>query len=1131
MNPIRSVHLSVLCVCMILILSWIAPIDANAQVLYGSITGNVTDASGARVPGAEVKIVNPETNYTMSAVTNETGIYTLKNVPDGTYDLSVTLTGFKEYVAKSVIVKVGNVVRQDVSLQVGERTDVVTVNSAATILQTDTADVHAQLETKEITNLPLGNYRNYQTLINLVPGTTPGQFQNAVTDTPQRALTTNVNGTARNNNNTRIDGAQSINVWLPHHTGYVPPAETIEVVNVATNNFDAETGFAGGAATTVITKSGTNDFHGSAFALLENRVLNARDYFFYGAKTPHSMRNIDGGTVGGRIIRDKLFFFVGFESTAERLGMSELDTLPTADIRTGDFSRFSQLIYDPATGNPDGTGRTPFEGNKIPASRISSAAAIMTGRIPATNLPGDTSNFQASGVQALNRYNTDVKGDWYRTQNHRIWGKFSYMSADVRKDSMFGEAGGGSFGNGDGEGITHVKVWGVGHTWTFGPRFLMDGNFGANLMNQQVLTADLSLGNFGQDVLGIPGTNDTVSRACPTDPMNRCGGIPSFSVGVYGSGPNAYGFGQVDGWSPLFRDERSYSFSHNFTYSKSQHEMRWGYDLVKLDLTHWQPELGAGGSRGAFTFGPEMTLPQGQSGGDINTWASFLLGLPNDLGKTLQWDLMTTREWQHAVFFRDRWQATKNLTLTLGLRYEIYPLVSREDRPMEYLDFSTMQLYLNNHISISKTMFAPRVGLAYRLGEKDVIRTGFGITYDPLPFGRPLRGFYPSTIGAEFTAPDPYIPYRTLEEGIPLFTGPDESSGVVSLPNFVDQRSMPADKIHRGYIESWNLVWEHKLPKDFVISTGYVGTQTVHQLADFETNWSLPGTGTNGGQMYQKFGRTASTLYWDGWLSSNYHSLQVAVNRRFTGGLFIKGAYTYSRAINMTDDDGWAGVSWNDPTLISRNRAMAGFSRPQVLELAFVYDLPFGKTGTTVAHQLIKNWQVNGIFSANSGTPFNIGGGGLNSRGNSQTADQVKSDVAQLGGIGPSAPYYDPTAFLAVNSPLNSNRRSAVNGVCQHLDANGNVTSTSSPYDCYGDSGRNILLRPSWVNMDFSVFRIFKITEQTNAEFRWETFNLTNTPHFGGPNTDPNSSQFMTITGTSGVSPSRVMRFSFRFQF
>src|SRR5690606_5576468 len=328
--------------------------SVQAQVLYGSLAGRVTDTTGGVIPGVEITITNNETNYTQTAVTNESGSYLIRNVPRGTYILRAGLTGFKEYVNDNVIITVGDTTREDVVLEVGEISDVVTVSGAATLLQTDTTDVRAQLENEAITNLPLNQYRNYQSLINLVPGATPGRFQNAITDTPGRALTHNINGTARNNNNTRIDGAQSVNIWLPHHTAYVPPAETIEVANVSTNNFDAEQGFAGGAAVTVVTKSGTNDFSGSLFGYHENSVLNARNFFNYldidgdgKADKPGSKRNIDGFTVGGPIVRDKLFFFGGWEGTFQRLARTTSATVPTADQRAGDFSAF-------LPGNPHG---------------------------------------------------------------------------------------------------------------------------------------------------------------------------------------------------------------------------------------------------------------------------------------------------------------------------------------------------------------------------------------------------------------------------------------------------------------------------------------------------------------------------------------------------------------------------------------------------------------------------------------------------------------------------------------------------------------------------------------------------------------------------------------------------------
>ncbi|HXK58827.1 MAG TPA: TonB-dependent receptor [Acidobacteriota bacterium] len=1109
---------------VVLALLCFASLDtARAQVLYGSVSGNVRDTTGGAIPGVEVTITNPATNFSQTAVTNEAGAYLITNVPRGTYTLRATMSGFREFVNENVVVTVGNVTRQDVTLQVGGVAETITVSGASTLLQTDTSEVKVQVESKEITDLPLNQYRNYQSLLNLVPGATPGEFQNAVTDTPGRALTTNVNGTARNNNNTRIDGAQSVNIWLPHHTAYVPPSETIEVVNVSTNNFDAEQGFAGGAALTVVTKSGTNELSGSVFGYHENSALNARDFFNYldddgdgEADNPAGRRSITGFTLGGPIMKDKFFFFGGWEGTFQGLARTQTVTVATAAQRAGDFSAFlpgadpnvpDAIIFDPLSGNPDGTGRTPFPNNIIPQDRMSPAARTLQDLVPLPNLPGVTDNFERSGTEALDRHNIDAKVDYYFSENYRTWGKFSFMDAEVTKDAIFGPAGGGAIGGGgDGRGLTDVKVYGIGHTWTITPTFLMDGNFGVNDMDQEVLTADIDTGNFGQEVLGIPGTNSTEpqSRACMVGGINRCGGVPRFGIGGYAA------LGQVDGWSPLFRDEDSYTFTNNFSWTKGNHETRFGYDMVRHDLIHWQPEIGPG-PRGNFEFPIEVT---GSKGAEItpsnaNGYAAFLLGQTTELGKSLQWELMTANEWQHAVYFRDRWQLTPNLTLNVGLRYEYYPLVTRDDREMEFLDFETFNVILENNIKVSRNNFAPRIGFAYRISDNDVIRSGYGITYDPLPFARPLRGFFPLTIAGTFRSNDPFVPQQTLDEGIPIFTGPETSPGaVIPLPSFVEMRTMPEDEVHRGYIQSWNLVYERKLPGDVVTSIGYVGTQTTNQLADHLVNWSPPGGGTEGRQLFPR--SDATIRFWDGWLSANYHSLQVAINRRFTGGFFLKGAYTYSRAINMTDDDGWAELMWNDPSILFRNRAQAGFNRPHVLQLAAIYDLPFGRTGDGALSKIIRGWQVNGIFSVSENEPFTVTSANtIETVHNSQTADQIAPNVETLGGIR-DTPYYDTSAFAPVNR---------IPG------------QTCTGNDCYGTAGRNILRGPTWVNMDFSLFRRFALAEDVGLEFRSEFFNITNTPHFNNPEPSANSSNFMRILSTSDNAPERIVRFGLRLSF
>jgi len=415
---------------------------AGAQTLYGSIVGVITDPSGAVVPNAEVKAVNPQTGETRDVKSDSAGRYTIGNVLPGAYEIHVTATGFRPVVTTGVTATINTVTRDDVQMQLGSQAQEISVSGTAAALQTDKSDTHTELTPRELASLPLPNYRNFQSLFNLVPGATPPVFTNSITDVPQRSLSTNVNGSNRNNNNTRVDGAADIFVWLPHATLYVPPEETIETVNITTGSFDAEQGMAGGAAVTITTKSGTNDFHGVAFAFWDDNLLEARNFFYYGKGTPFSLHNIDGGTLGGPIVRNKLFFFGSWEGTRERTNYSALSTVPTAAERNGDFSSYGTTIYDPSTGTATGKGRKPFLNNVVPARELSPITLKLQNLIPMPNQPGTTSNYFSSGTQSLTRDNIDGKVDWDRTPNHHIFGKYSVMKALVICPFSLGPAGG-----------------------------------------------------------------------------------------------------------------------------------------------------------------------------------------------------------------------------------------------------------------------------------------------------------------------------------------------------------------------------------------------------------------------------------------------------------------------------------------------------------------------------------------------------------------------------------------------------------------------------------------------------------------------------------------------------------------
>src|SRR6266850_823578 len=1124
----------------------------NAQVLYGSVTGTVTDQSSAGVPRAHVTATNRATSVVREADADENGHYTITDLAPGNYDLKVTASGFKPLTQTNLIVAANTVTNGDAQLQVGAMSEQVTVEASVVNLQTEKSDVHTELSEKAILNMPLNQYRNFQTLINLVPGATPGVFQNAIADTPERALSTNINGTNRNNNNTRVDGAADVFVWLPHHAVYIPPAETIQEVNISTNNFDPEQGMTGGAAITVITKSGTNQYHGVGFEYFQNQALRAKQFFETGAKGDSKLNDF-GGTFSGPIKKDKLFFFGSYNGLYERDNRNTgLVTVPTAAIRAGDFTGTGTIIYDPHTGNPDGTGRTPFPNQA--AIPIDPITAKILALIPAPNVSGagNTDNYSKSATQKLNRNNFDAKVDWNRTSRHSIFAKYSAMKSVFHGEPSLGAAiGDCACDGGLGDFHDFVQLVTVGHTWTLSPTLVVDGNVGFTRMSEYGQTPDFGT-NIGSDVLGIPGTNNGSDLSSS--------GIPFFSITGYAN------IGNSEGWNPAYRNDWSFTSSHNVRWSHGKHQISAGTDIVHHHLNHWQPELGSG-PRGEFDFGGSTTAlncpapPAPQPPGcpaatpDLfNAFAQFELGLFNGTGKSDQFIKATAKEWQFGWFVGDRYRITNKLTVTLGLRYEYYPLMTRDGAfKFDRYDFTTNKVLLGGiggnpaslGVTTSKKLFAPRVGFAYQINNSTVVRAGFGISVDPLPLARPLRGFYPLTVGSNFSgingfasvgsfspnppaggsvlpscAPDTFNPGVCFPIGIPSVCCPDISSGTISLPAQALERTVGPGELKRGYIESWNLVVERKLPANFLVSVGYVGTQTVHQFADLNINASQPGTGKFGQPLFCKtadftttpptcpvpsFGRTSDTLLFQGWLSANYHSLQAAITRQFSKGFMVKGAYTYSKAIDWTDDDGWAGLAWNDPNILRRNRAAAGFNTPHIFQLAYIYELPVGKnkpwpTGAAGVRKTSSDWKVAGIFSAIHGQPFSLTASGtsLNAVGQRQTPDQV-GPVKKLGGVGTGQPFYDPTAFAP-------------------------VTRVG-----YGNVGRNTLYGPGSVNMDFSLFRTLKFTERFDLQLRADAANFFNSPHFKNPTGSRSSGNFLVIT--SAKDDERQFRLGVRFAF
>ncbi len=1113
---------------------------ARAQVLYGSIVGTIEDPSGALVPKATVTIINAATGLTRETTADDDGRFSLLNVLAATYELKVTASGFRPYSRAGLGITINTITRADVRLEVGGLTEAVTVAASAVQLQADKADVRSEISAAAVVNLPLPNYRNYQSLINLVPGATPADFQNAIVDTPARALTTNVNGTARNNNNTLTDGAVNIFIWLPHHVLYVQPVESIDNVNITTGSFDAEQGMAGGAAITVATKSGTNTVHGTAFWFHDNQHLKSGAFTKSQTyRKPVDAFNQGGGTIGGPIKKDKLFYFFSFERTWERNGLFGNYSVPLADWRAGDFSAWRDyaVVYDPATmTGTDTRTRQPFPNNIVPRNRISPIFDKIQQQAPLPNQksPTDPLNlggtYGSSGSMKLDRNNYDWKITWAAGQKLTVWGSYSRMDSPVKGKYVFGELGGPAMGT-DGFGDTNVNIPRVGYTYTFSPAFLMDGVFGYSRFDQTVGIPGQDK-NVGLDVWGIPGTNG--GRQYKDDP--RYGGLPHLT----GFGFDDWGVAAT--WAPCFRNDRSYTYQTNFSKLSGSHEFRWGFEPRRHSLNHWQPETA--NPRGRIDFAGGATRVPGQTARSPHSYAAALLGLAGSYTKSIQFLLMQNREWQYAWYFRDRWQATRKLTFTLGLRYEYYPLLNRGERGIEQWNPYTNTVYLGGlgqvpravGITVSKRLFAPRVGFAYRLGDNWVVRSGYGITYDPMPLSRPLRGPYPATLtgnwgagteGAAFRESS-YGWYNTLQQGIPDVPTPDISTGVLQLPLNLTMgaRSPWGGRLHRGYIQSWNFTIQRKLPLEMVGSVAYVGTKTVHQLLQRDINTAGPGTlSTSNLPLARLYGRTTSANLWDGIGPGFYNSLQATLDRDFKGGLYLKGAYTWSKTLNMADDDGTAGLAiWHWEPMMRRNYAPAGYDRRHMLTMAWVYELPAGKGKrwnlSGPLDFLLGGWRINGVFSAYSGTPFSMtaSGDSLRCTGCSQTVDIVKPIRKIDQERGPGKPYYDPASFF---DPLWS------------FDAR-------NPVYRPGTTGRNFLYGPGFWRVDPVLSKIFAVTERLRAEFRAEAYNGTNTPRWGGPSTGTGQIQrdaqgnvtdyrnFMSITGAGSL---RSIRLGLRLEF
>jgi hypothetical protein len=1131
---------------------------AYSQAVNATLLGTVTDASGAVVPNAKVTITEVNTGVSRSGQTNESGNYTFPDLPPGQYAVSVEAAGFKKETHRGVELLVNTSTRVDLQLQPGTVSETVEVTAAAPALQTDRADTGRNIDTMVVSELPvLVSNRNYQALLALVPGTSPPSEQHSQFFNASDSLQTQVNGAPRVSNNYQIEGIDD-----NERTGLlqvlIPPLEAIQTVDISTSNHSVDLGRGAGAVTNVILKSGTNQFHGSLYEFVQNGDFDARNFFQPSVAAVHY--NYFGGTVGGPIKKNKLFFFADFLHTSDHEANANTETIPSPLSRTGNLSEAlagtnPAPVYDPLTGTTTtGVGRTPFPNNVIPTARLNPIALKILALVPNPNEPYGTlapsNNYFALLPFTKDSSLTDGKVDYTIGEKDHLSGRFSFQRPVIYQAPIFGMAGGDANGAFEGTGIQKTYSSGINWTHVFTPNLLNEFRIGVAHYHNTAQESDY--GSNDSTTLGIPGIN-----------------ISQFDSGLVGIQISSFTSPLV-GYSaslPWVRAEANIDLVDNVTKTHGNHTFTFGFDMRRIrdDLLQTQTYS----PRGVYQFGTSQTncagscqLPNGTTSSATtpnsttswaNSLASFLLDSPqaSSTGRDFSGTFPTYRAWYFFPYASDTWQVSKKLTVAIGLRWEIYPpgLPAFPGQFSNFIPSSNTLVVggvggnpnnggLVNHLNY----LAPRLGLAYRLTEKTVIRTGIGVSYTPFEDNTYINNNYPTkgNLGAvqgasAYTSAFYNGSLLSFESGLPVpAPQPIPSNGIYSVAalgfNGSSESFFPSN-YKNPHIIAWNFTVQQVLPYHFTMDLAYVGNHGVDMGSGQNINASpvIAPTSTGDTAYQPYFPHTGSISQEFVPVSAMYNALQAKIDRRFAGSLGITTSFTYQKGMayyNGGDDDGFYGFYLNGQ--YHRNWGLNDFNRTFSFVQSYVYQLPFGKgkhflnSGPRGLDKIVGGWQLEGILTVMSGLPFtvtysstylNLASGGTN------TPIQV-GPASILHGINTTSnggsPWFDPTAFAP--PPCQSATPSAS---CP----TGAIDQVAGAAQQVGNVGRNSMIGPGFFNMNFALSKTTQFTERIVMQLRLETVNTTNTPQFANPNgtcCTANNANFGFVTGTFGTGSGSV---------
>lgn len=1070
------------------------PPQLPAQQETATITGDVKDASGAVVPKATITVTNTETNISINSETNDEGSYTIPSLRPGAYLVAVEKSGFKKTVRSGITLQINQVARIDVNLEVGGLgSEVVMVTGDAPLLETENAGRGSVIDRRKIVDLPL-NGRDYNQLALLSPGVLAGTprlsaigFKGAI----------NVNGNRVFMNVFLLDGVDNIsysNSFRGDNVQIVQPSiDALQEFKIQTNAYSAEFGRSAGAVVNATIKSGTNDIHGSVYEFLRNRALDANNYFanLAGQQKPVRQRNQFGASIGGPLIKNRTFFFGDYEGLREREGTVRFSTVPSVDEKRGIFG---STVVDPFNN------RTPFPGNIIPASRFDGVGAAIVALIPDPNLPGTSNNFVLAPITRTRSDQFDVRVDHNFSNTLNLFGRYSFVDSDLFRPAPLPGLAEGSFNDAFGTSDSRSQGIAIGLNWTLNPQMTADLRFGHSRGDYFVNPP-----NFG-----INGPEQVGLKNVP-DADDISGGLPKI---------NLQGFSAIGRHTstPQFQTPRSYDYKVALSNVRGHHFMKYGYELLQVSTR----------IRDINALIGNMTFNNGlftnRAIGDL------LLGLPQRLVLTSN-SVFDQGQRMHFLYAQDDFKLTPRLTLNYGLRYEYATPPVERDNQFANFDPQTGTILLATDGGLFERAlvhpdgnnFAPRVGFAYAPTDRWVIRAAYGVFYNHANRqGREgLLGFNPpflvdNTINVAGNNVAANRAIFRLQEGYP--------AGLLDPNNLsptVGRRAQDPNQ-RTPYIQQWNFGVQREVLKDLLFEVAYVGNKGT-KLAGFRNiNQRAvvvnPTTGqaTAGARLFPQFG---DIQFLENRVLSNYHSMQVRLEKRFSRGLSFLGSYTWGKALTESPDHlstSGAGAGLDvgtfrepqNPNNLRAERGPAEFDVKHRAVVSYIWELPFGRDRRFGANvnplmdAVFGGWNLTGIHSFQTGLAL--------------SAIQTGGGVLDLGGERRGRPNLigNPEGPKTIDEWFNR--------------------AAFSPTDptrgiVFGSSGIGVMRGPGLINFDFTIAKNIHVTESKYFQFRAELFNAFNHTNLGVPNLDIASNAFGTIRTTA--TPARIIQFGLKFYY